>query len=48
VSVQKALDTAEARGLLERDLKRIAPSEKGRLFLNELLQLFLPNSGTEP
>jgi len=48
VCVQKALDTAEARGLLERDLKRIAPSEKGRLFLNELLQLFLPNSGTEP
>jgi putative oxygen-independent coproporphyrinogen III oxidase len=42
VSMQKALDRAEERGLLERDLKRIAPSAKGRLFLNELLQLFLP------
>ena len=41
VSIQKALDKAEARGLLERDLKRIAPSARGRLFLNELLQLFL-------
>jgi putative oxygen-independent coproporphyrinogen III oxidase len=48
MSVQKALDQAEARGLLERDLKRIAPSAKGRLFLNELLQLFLASSGTEP
>jgi putative oxygen-independent coproporphyrinogen III oxidase len=48
MSVQKALDKAEERGLLERDFKRIAPSAKGRLFLNELLQLFLPNSGTEP
>ena len=48
VSIQRALDKAEERGLLERDLKRIAPSAQGRLFLNELLQLFLPNSGTEP
>ena len=42
ISIQKALDKAEERGLLERDLKRIAPSVQGRLFLNELLQLFLP------
>jgi putative oxygen-independent coproporphyrinogen III oxidase len=42
VSIQKSMEAAEAKGLLERDLKRIAPSAKGRLFLNELLQLFLP------
>jgi oxygen-independent coproporphyrinogen-3 oxidase len=48
VSIQMALEKAEDKGLIERDLKRIAPSAKGRLFLNELLELFLPNSGTEP
>jgi oxygen-independent coproporphyrinogen-3 oxidase len=36
------LETAEKRGLLERDWQRIRPSERGRLFLNELLELFLP------
>ncbi|HEX5477700.1 MAG TPA: oxygen-independent coproporphyrinogen III oxidase-like protein, partial [Burkholderiales bacterium] len=36
------LGTAEKRGLLERDWQRIRPSERGRLFLNELLELFLP------
>jgi putative oxygen-independent coproporphyrinogen III oxidase len=41
VAIQPSLDQAEKRGLLERDLKRIAPSAKGRLFLNELLQVFL-------
>lgn len=36
------LDAAERDGLLERDLARIAPTLRGRRFLNELLQRFLP------
>jgi putative oxygen-independent coproporphyrinogen III oxidase len=48
LSIERFLEKAEQRGLLERDFKRIAPTAKGRLFLNELLELFLPNSGTEP
>jgi len=35
------LSKAEKQGLLERDWKRIRPSARGRLFLNELLELFL-------
>jgi oxygen-independent coproporphyrinogen-3 oxidase len=33
---------AEARGLLERDAQRLVATAKGQLFLNDLLQLFLP------
>jgi oxygen-independent coproporphyrinogen-3 oxidase len=40
-AVERNLEQAEQKGLLERDWKRIKPSAKGRLFLNELLQLFL-------
>ena len=40
-AVEQALEKAEAAGLLERDWKRIRPSERGRLFLNQLLELFL-------
>ncbi len=36
-----ALNEAERKGLITRDHLRIAPTERGRLFLNELLQLFL-------
>jgi putative oxygen-independent coproporphyrinogen III oxidase len=36
-----SLETAEAKGLLERDWQRIRPSARGRLFLNELLEIFL-------
>jgi oxygen-independent coproporphyrinogen-3 oxidase len=41
------LALAESRGLLARDWKRIAPTERGRHFLNELLELFLsvPSTG---
>ncbi len=39
--VEEPLRKAENAGLLERDWKRIRPSERGRLFLNELLELFL-------
>ena len=35
------LAAAEAQGLLESDPRRIRPTRRGRLFLNELLQSFL-------
>jgi oxygen-independent coproporphyrinogen-3 oxidase len=40
-SVEKELARAEGDGLLERDWQRIRPTERGRLFLNELLERFL-------
>ena len=40
-SIGKSLEQAESKGLLERDWRRIRPTERGRLFLNELLELFL-------
>ena len=40
-AADKALNEAERKGLITRDHLRIAPTERGRLFLNELLQLFL-------
>ena len=42
VTVLPALDEAERRGLIERDHAHIAPTELGRRFLNDLLQIFLP------
>jgi len=39
--IESQLAAAEARGLLRRDWQRIAPTERGRLFLNELLEPFL-------
>jgi len=44
-SVEPVLRDAEQRGLLERDPSRIRPTERGRRFLNELLQLFLEPRG---
>lgn len=41
-SIRKALDAAERRGLIERDLTAIRPTELGRRFLNDLLEMFLP------
>jgi oxygen-independent coproporphyrinogen-3 oxidase len=41
-SIQTKLEKAEQKGLVERDWRRIRPTERGRLFLNELLELFLP------
>ncbi|MFM9968714.1 MAG: radical SAM family heme chaperone HemW [Burkholderiales bacterium] len=41
-AASKPLDVAEARGLILRDHLRIAPTELGRRFLNDLLELFLP------
>ncbi|MFA7316264.1 MAG: radical SAM family heme chaperone HemW [Sulfuricella sp.] len=43
-AVLKALDEAERRGLVERGLERVRPTELGRRFLNELLQGFLPEA----
>jgi len=40
--IQQNLEKAEQEGLLERDLQRIRPSERGKRFLNDLLERFLP------
>ena len=43
-SVLKPLAAAEQRGLITRDHLRIVPTPLGQRFLNELLQLFLPEA----
>jgi oxygen-independent coproporphyrinogen-3 oxidase len=40
-AILRKLATAREKGLLEDDAQRIRPTRRGRLFLNELLQLFL-------
>ena len=40
-TVSRELDLAESRGLIERDHLRIAPTARGRAFLNDLLEIFL-------
>jgi putative oxygen-independent coproporphyrinogen III oxidase len=40
-AVDKALVDAEGKGLITRDLAKIAPTLRGQRYLNELLQLFL-------
>ena len=40
-AIRKALDEAEAKGLLTRDHKLIRPTELGRRFLNDLQEMFL-------
>ena len=39
--IRSELEQAEKRGLLMRDLQRVAPTELGRRFLNDLLEIFL-------
>ena len=39
--IRSELEQAEQRGLLVRDAQRIAPTELGRRFLNDLLEMFL-------
>jgi oxygen-independent coproporphyrinogen-3 oxidase len=49
--VEGPLARAEAAGLLERDAFRVRPTPRGRRFLNDLLELFLPEparSSTRP
>jgi oxygen-independent coproporphyrinogen-3 oxidase len=41
-AVARKLAAAEEQGLLEGDPRRIRPTRRGRLFLNDLLQFFLP------
>ncbi|OGA39481.1 MAG: YggW family oxidoreductase [Betaproteobacteria bacterium RIFCSPLOWO2_12_FULL_68_19] len=41
-TIEAGLEKAEAKGLIERDWKLIRPTARGQRFLNELLQLFLP------
>ena len=45
-SITLALEKAEQMDLLRRDLTRVAPTEKGYDFLNDLQALFLPASAT--
>jgi oxygen-independent coproporphyrinogen-3 oxidase len=40
-AVEPGLRQAEAMGLIERDLQRIRPTQKGRHFLDDLVGLFL-------
>jgi len=40
--IEARLALAQEKGLLERNLQRIAPTARGRAFLNDLLELFLP------
>jgi putative oxygen-independent coproporphyrinogen III oxidase len=46
-ALEAGLQEAEKKGLLERDWRRIRPSARGRLFLNELLELFLAGESTD-
>ncbi|HEX7221463.1 MAG TPA: radical SAM family heme chaperone HemW [Burkholderiales bacterium] len=40
-TIEKPLNQAESKGLLERDWARLRPTARGQRFLNELLELFL-------
>jgi oxygen-independent coproporphyrinogen-3 oxidase len=40
-TILRKIQSAREKGLLEEDALRIRPTRRGRLFLNELLQLFL-------
>lgn len=43
IAAQQQLKVAEQMGLIHRDHHRIVPTDIGRKFLNDLLQIFLPN-----
>lgn len=44
-ALQKGLEEAERKGLIERDFARVKPSLRGYDFLNDLQSLFLPPQG---
>jgi putative oxygen-independent coproporphyrinogen III oxidase len=46
-SIQRQLDEAEQRELITRDYQRAVPTLLGRRFLNDLLQIFLPERRKE-
>ena len=41
LNIRHELEEAERRGLLVRDHQRIAPTQLGQRFLNDLLGIFL-------
>jgi putative oxygen-independent coproporphyrinogen III oxidase len=43
-AIQKGLEQAEAKGLIERDFVRVKPTERGMDFLSDLQSLFLADS----
>ncbi len=43
-AISSMLDAAEAKGLIARDHLSVKPTERGRLFLNDLLEMFLPKT----
>ena len=43
-AIQKGLDVAQQKGLIERDLARVKPTQRGFDFLNDLQTLFLPDN----
>ena len=47
IAIQATLDAAERRGLLLRDHRHFAPTALGLRFHNDLLSLFLPESGSQ-
>jgi oxygen-independent coproporphyrinogen-3 oxidase len=46
-AIQKGLEEAERKGLIERDFSRVKPSARGYDFLNDLQALFLPPLGAK-
>jgi len=42
--IEKELQSAESQGLIDWGINSIVPTEKGRLFLNNLLELFVPEN----
>jgi len=42
-AIERELQAAERSGLIARDLATIRPTDKGRRFLNDLLEAFLPS-----
>ena len=43
--IQQQLDEAEQRGLIIRSHSHMSPTLTGKRFLNDLLQIFLPEKG---
>ncbi len=46
-TIDKALDEAQGKGLIERDLARVWPTERGFDFLNDLQSLFLAEAAAD-
>jgi oxygen-independent coproporphyrinogen-3 oxidase len=43
-AIQRALEEAETKGLIERDFARVRPTQRGFDFLSDLQALFLSNA----